>query len=268
MSGSRSAWLLALTAMETQAEARARREQEFHDARFGSGDGSRRSSAVYEVARPSQRRFDQWIDEIPSGARVLELGCGPDSVAWDLWNRGVEVTAIDISPAAIDVARSHASSRGIDPEHFRVGNAERIGLEDRSFDFVIGSSILHHLDLDVALPGIERTLAPGGKALFYEPLGRNPAINLYRRLTPSERSADEHPLVADDLAAMRRMFHQVVLEYYHLTSLASLPLLRTRGFAPVHRRLERADQWLFERVPAARSFAWVVLIACQVRPAA
>jgi ubiquinone/menaquinone biosynthesis C-methylase UbiE len=249
--------------MESQAEARARREQEFHDARFADSDGRRRSSAFYEIARPSQLRFAEWIEEVPAGSRVLELGCGPDSVAWDLWDRGVEVTGIDISPAAIDMARSKATQRGVDPDRFRVGNVEHVDFDDDSFDVVIGSAILHHVELVPALAGVQRVLKPGGLGLFHEPLGRNPAINLYRWLTPSERTADEHPLTKVDLEAIQELFGTAHLEYFHLTSLAALPLLGTRVFASVHNLLEKTDRWLMGRVPTLASYAWVVLIRAQ-----
>lgn len=258
---------VAFVSMDTEAHARARREQEFHDQRFAGGDGVRRSSAFYEIARPSQQRFAEWIGEIPEGARVLELGCGPDSVAWDLWDRGVQVTGIDISPAAIDVARSRAIDRQVDPDHFQVGNAEHLEFDDSAFDAVIGSSILHHLEVHTAVSGIHRVLAPTGRALFYEPLGDNPAINLYRRLTPSERSTDEHPLVTRDLEMLRRTFASVEIEYFHLTSLVSAPLLKTRFFRLVHQRLEHADRYIFERIKAARAYAWVVLIDARVQEA-
>ena len=41
---------------------------------------------------------------------------------------------------------------------------------------------------------ISRILKPNGKLLFIEPLGTNPLINFYRKLTPKSRSKDEHPL--------------------------------------------------------------------------
>jgi hypothetical protein len=47
-----------------------------------------------------------------------------------------------------------------------------------------------------------KILQPKGKAIFIEPLGHNFLINLYRRLTPNIRSADEHPLLAKDLKIM------------------------------------------------------------------
>lgn len=248
--------------MGSSHDARVEREREFHDARFANGGGRRRSSAFYDIARPSRRFFEERISEIPSGSRVLELGCGPDSAAWELWERGVEVDGIDISANAIDAARDRARQRGIDPAHFRVGNAEAPDFAPGSFDAVIGSSILHHLDLQVTLPRVHRLLAPAGHAIFYEPLGRNPAIRLYRRLTPSERSEDEHPLVEADLEMLRREFADVEVEYFHLSSLAAAPLIRTRAFEIVSSRLEMADRWLLNRAVFLRSYSWVAVIRC------
>ena len=37
-----------------------------------------------------------------------------------------------------------------------------------------------------------------GNLIFIEPLGTNPIINLYRKLTPKSRSKDEHPLINKD----------------------------------------------------------------------
>lgn len=243
-----------------ERERRVEREREFHDARFAKGDGRRRSSGFYDLAQSSQERFSSWIQEIPTGSRVLELGCGPDSVAWDLWERGVEVTGIDISATAIERAREQAEERGIDPEFFHVDNAEAPNLTSDQFDVVIGSAILHHIDLGRALANIGRVLHPGGTGLFHEPLGRNPAINAYRRLTPSERSADEHPLTRQDLELIERHFGVAEFEFFHLLSLAAFPLLKTRALVPVRDRLERADRLLLDRVPGLSTFAWVVLI--------
>ena len=39
--------------------------------------------------------------------------------------------------------------------------------------------------------------APGGLAVFMEPLGRNPLINRYRRLTLTLRTVDEYPLMME-----------------------------------------------------------------------
>ena len=42
---------------------------------------------------------------------------------------------------------------------------------------------------------INKVLKDDGEMVFLEPLGTNPLINLYRKLTPKSRSVDEHPFV-------------------------------------------------------------------------
>jgi len=61
---------------------------------------------------------------------------------------------------------------------------------------VCGSGTLHHLYIDAAFKELVRVLKPNGCVVFFEPLGHNFLINLYRKLTPSMHSEDEHPLLA------------------------------------------------------------------------
>jgi SAM-dependent methyltransferase len=49
------------------------------------------------------------------------------------------------------------------------------------FDAVIGSSILHHLEVDQALPKIYELLKPGGVISFAEPNMLNPQVFVERR---------------------------------------------------------------------------------------
>ena len=246
------------------ATSRSSREADFHDRRFADSDGIRPASRFYALTGPSRGEFNARNASLPAGCRVLELGCGPDSVAWDLIERGFDVTGIDISAQAIDRARREAVRRDIDPSRFVVMNAEALEFPAGSFDAIIGSSILHHLDLEASLRGIRRVLGPGGRALFYEPSGRNPMINAYRRLTPQQRSLDERPLTDADLRLLRRTFDHIRLDHFHLMSLAALALLQTRFFASVSERLERIDQSVFRRIPRLRGLAWIIVIEARV----
>ena len=109
-------------------------------------------------------------------------------------------------------------------------NAEELTFPDESFDVVIGNGILHHLDLDRALSGIERVLKPGGWAAFREPLGHNPFVNAYRKLTPNQRTDDEHPLLVGDLRTIERYFPGSEHEYFNLLDLLSIGALRSTHF--------------------------------------
>lgn len=239
------------------AERRYAREQAFHDDRFEDETRSR-ARKYYEVDAGASR-YRAHLDQVHTGAHVLEYGCGSGSSAFDLAARGVLVTGIDLSPVGVQRARADATARGVAAE-FRVMNAEALELPDASFDVVCGSGILHHLDLDRALAEVGRVLKPYGRAVFFEPLGTNPLINLYRRLTPSMRTPDEHPLVAADLAEMRRRFEHVEVEPFNLLAIAGAPVRRLPGGGPIVRALQRLDRWLFQILPVTRRLAWVAVI--------
>ena len=52
-----------------------------------------------------------------------------------------------------------------------------------------------------------------------EPLGTNPLINLYRKLTPRSRTADEHPFVTKDFDFIKSTLGTVTVKYYGFISL-------------------------------------------------
>nr|WP_058914287.1 class I SAM-dependent methyltransferase [Entomohabitans teleogrylli] len=63
----------------------------------------------------ASRRFSlieqqvEWIaGQLPAGARILDLGCGPGFYTQRLASRGFRCTGVDFSPAAIDHARREA----------------------------------------------------------------------------------------------------------------------------------------------------------------
>ena len=113
---------------------RAQREADFHDTRFGGSEPARPASRFYRLTAPSRGRFEELIGSIRPGSRVLELGCGPGSAAWDLAATGHDVLGIDISETAIRATRIEAAKRGLDPANFSVMNAEHPEFGDSEFD--------------------------------------------------------------------------------------------------------------------------------------
>jgi SAM-dependent methyltransferase len=178
------------------------------------------------------------------------------------------VTGIDLSPVAIEKAEEEAESRGVAAAtEFRVMNAEALDFPDDSFGLVCGTGILHHLDLDRAYGEIARVLRPDGRAVFVEPLGHNPAINLYRRRTPELRTEDEHPLVMPDLERASEYFQDVDPRFFHLSTLLAVPARSWKRFDPLLNTLGRFDDALFRALPALRRYAWLVaLVFARPRP--
>lgn len=245
--------------------ARKRRERAYHDRRFAS-DPRSATARYYQVDRGKARHRDVVIGHAGRGVRALEYGCGTGSMALTLGRTGAHVTGIDISGVAVAAADETVERRwnprwtGARPRFVQM-DAEHLAFDDGVFDLVCGSAILHHLRLEPALSEIARVLAPGGRAVFLEPLGHNPLINGYRRLTPSLRTDDERPLRVADLELCRRYFDDVHVEHFDLLALTAVPFRQRARAGALLVRLHQVDDALFRRSALARRWSWMVLLS-------
>jgi hypothetical protein len=115
--------------------------------------------------------------------------------------------------------------------------------------------VLHHLDLSHAFPELSRILAPGGRILAVEALNYNPAIRIYRRMTPANRTEWEktHILSLKDVKFAKQFFDVGEVRYWHVVSYAA-------AFVP--RMLPFLD-WLdgvLTRIPGVQLMAWIFTI--------
>ncbi len=216
----------------------------------------------YAISRRSKDDYRHAEFSRCPGARVLDYGCGAGHHSRELIEAGAkEVIGIDISPRSIDVAREGAAQAGITNAEFHTMDAEHMDFPDDSFDLVTGLAILHHLDLDLAGRELARVLKPGGTAVFSEPLGHNPALNLFRKVTPSMRTDDEHPLVRSDVKILERHFDQVVTRCFHMSTLLAVPVCKwPRISGPVINMLDGLDRALFAVIPPLRWWGWYATI--------
>ncbi|HZN34875.1 MAG TPA: class I SAM-dependent methyltransferase [Pirellulaceae bacterium] len=101
--------------------------------------------------------------------RVLEYGTGTGPGACFLAARGFRVTAIDISPTAIGLARRYAAERGLAID-YAVANICDYGGQSQAFDLVIDSFCLHRIIADEArqqaMRNVRRLLKPSGYYLL------------------------------------------------------------------------------------------------------
>jgi len=190
------------------------------------------------------------------GRDVLAYGCGEGSLVGELLSWGaVKVTGIDISPGMIE----RASARFHNVE-FHVMDCEEMAFADASFDLIVGTAVLHHLDVEKSAREIARVLRPGGRAVFLEPLGHNPFINAFRRFTPGARTPFEHPLRKRDLALLRKVFPEMESREFVFTSLFLIPLrslLSRTTFERALRTADRVDRWLGR---LARYWCWITVL--------
>jgi SAM-dependent methyltransferase len=80
--------------------------------------------------------------------RLLDSGCGTGEHSLLARQHGAEVTGVDISRNAVEIARGKARERGIDI-HFQVVNMlEPVHFDDAVFDTVLDSGVFHSFEAD------------------------------------------------------------------------------------------------------------------------
>ena len=129
----------------------------------------------------ARRRANLIMDgaRLRPGIRVLEIGCGTGNFTRVFAESGADIIAVDISPDLLEGARKR--NLPTDRIRFECRRFEDCR-SDGPFDAVVGSSILHHLEIQPALHQIRELLKPGGVMSFAEPNMLNPQVFMERKL--------------------------------------------------------------------------------------
>lgn len=217
-----------------------------------------------------------------AGRRILELGCGRGEFSAWLARGGARVTAVDLGRDLVGAARLLAGASGADAG-FAVADAARLPFADGSFDLVVGMNVLHHLseeNLARAVRESHRVLAPGGAAVFYEPVENSRLLGLARDLVPAPPTAkgrtrrpsilqrrawrrhleqmDDRSLRTRELMRAGAIFDEVVVRPYGV-------LVRLKRFVGKRwrKRLPELDARLLEAVPFLGRYGRHVLMECR-----
>ena len=237
------------------------REKEFHNNLQLKTKG-RFENIFYKAIYNSNEDFFDFLKKNSSNSNILDYGCGiGGSLKRVIEFKPKKVTGIDISDISIQKAKKTINTINANVD-LLVDNCEKTKFNDNTFDIVYGTGILHHLNIEICLHEIHRILKPGGKFLFIEPLGTNPLINLYRKLTPKSRSIDEHPLVGKDFDLIKNKFVNCKVKYYGFLTLIFFPTYFSPKSSIVFKMLRNFDQLLFN-VQFFKKLAWSVLISAE-----
>ncbi len=198
--------------------------------------------------------------EAPGGrfGRVLSIGCGDGRFELMVARHADRVTALDISPQAIDAARRNAREEGVGNAEFRCGTIRDLELGE-PFDAVMCIGFLHHVP-EAELPGFLRAacalLRPGGFFYSQDPNVHGIVRRIGRRVLGDRydtyHTDDERELDPDETRASMSEagFASVRLFSLDLTLIpATFFLVRAPGWALV--LCDRVDR-LFNRLRLPR----------------
>jgi glycosyltransferase involved in cell wall biosynthesis/ubiquinone/menaquinone biosynthesis C-methylase UbiE len=199
------------------------------------------------------------------GKNIVDYGCGSGWNSIRLAKEGANVFAFDISEMMIKTLKYKTQQENLEERiTAKEMAAESLEYPDESVDGIIGLGILHHVNLDSAIPEVYRVLKPGGKAVFREPLDGNPIINLFRYLTPKRRTPTEKPLSFSDIKKFEKFnFKEVKHAEFYLFALLSFALIGFKNrklYNLAFTALNKIDSVIFKIFPWVRKYTWITII--------
>jgi ubiquinone/menaquinone biosynthesis C-methylase UbiE len=252
-----------------QIDLRKEEEAAFHNSREevrrrdpGAYEREYPNTRFYSVVRKNRQFVRDWCAERARGKRALDYCCGLGDSSLMLAELGAaEVVGIDISEESVRTSRERAAAGGFsDRTKFLVMDAEKTEFPDSSFDVIVCSGVLHHLDIDAAYRELARILKPNGQVLCAEPLAYNPLIQWYRRRTPELRTKweSEHILMRKDVYRALEYFGDIEIKFFNFATIAAVPFRKLPViFTPLLSLLESIDEIIL-RIPGFRWQAWMI----------
>ncbi len=192
--------------------------------------------------------------------RIIDIGSGSGNSVIPLADRfpHAEILATDISPQLLAILRDYLRKRTDGDERFGLVcvDAMAANYQAEVADLAVGAAILHHiLEPERVLASCFRALAPGGWAIFFEPLeAGNALLKLTYRRIFCEASAAER-------ATPGFRFIERMLEDYKRRERPSSD--------PMYRELD--DKWMFtrtyfDRLRAKQGWSELITYALNVSP--
>jgi SAM-dependent methyltransferase len=186
---------------------------------------------------------------LQAGSQLLEIGCGAGNLLLQATVRGSYPVALDLSMQALTFVRSRleeAQSGSEAPGDFACIQAlgEALPLEDESFDCILMSEVIEHLEApQISVREAVRILSPGGRLLITTPNYRSfwPLMEwTVDRLNMAPKMAGEQHISRFYLSSLKQMLVESGLEIEYAGSIYSLsPFLSLVSSEGAKRQLQR-----------------------------
>ena len=104
-----------------------------------------------DVLQPRHRAILQMVHEVklPQGSRILDLGCGPGALSFDLAKRGYRGVGLDAAPAMVQRSRLRAAAEGLSGLwRYQLGDVEALPFRNECFDAAVCAGVIEYLPRD------------------------------------------------------------------------------------------------------------------------
>lgn len=195
------------------------------------------------------RRVKMLSHHLRPGMSVLELGCGTGYFTRELARTGADIIAVDVSPELLEIAREDCVSSNV---RYESQNACALSYPEAVFDSVVGSSVLHHLEIKEALQEIFRVLKPGGAIYFTEPNMLNPQIAVQKNIPWIKFKLGDSP---DETAFFRWPLQRLLQQTgFRHVEIEPFDFLHPKTPVTLVRNVEALGR-LLEKIPVVSEFA-------------
>jgi len=102
---------------------------------------------------------------VQAGKLAADIGAGTGFITEGLARKGLRVIAVDQSEAMLEAMKRKLKEFNV--VDYRVGESERLPIEDETVDYVFANMYLHHVETpSEAIREMARVLSAGGKAVI------------------------------------------------------------------------------------------------------
>ena len=186
-----------------------------------------RAAPRYDSVAHVQRQVGETMlvvlgSEVKTVKTALDIGCGTGALTVRLAPFADHITALDIAPGMLAVARDNDEQGVID--EFICGDAEQLPFNPGQFDLVFSSFALQWCDdLGQVLKDVHRLLQPGGRFVFSIPventlrelkLSWQKAESRYHHVNEFPSASQIKTLVAESPFQLQQVQERLDVVYY------------------------------------------------------
>ena len=168
----------------------------------------RRDGRIFVEPAPVVVEFAEQLRD-GGTVRVLDLGCGSGRHVLHLARIGMDVTGLDISPAALCLAAGWLADQNLKARLVLADARLPLPFRNSSFDALISTQVIHHALLETVhttAREIARVVRPGGAILVSVPVGKDAGDDCfeveprtYVPLTGTEKGLPHHFFKPEEL---------------------------------------------------------------------